>query len=221
MKMVSKKRLKILMFVYLKFYFYYLLEMEVDENCPRLSAGPMGSGGSAVYATITTGAGAAAQSTRSGSGSGPASLPASNSLTLSSLRPDMVNNANSIVNGDSQVVTQCSNAKKAIRTATVYNFGPTDTGPIFNTGVASVPRISKMFEPELDDYSKTFNGARIMKNGNQANEVITCSFDPKTLRCLACPTVHKILDANRPVTICFADQNFVPTICCHGGGRGE
>jgi hypothetical protein len=91
--------------------------------------------------------------------------------------------------------------KKASRTATVYDCGPTNTGPVFNTGVASVPRIGKMFEPELDDYSKTFNGARIMKNGNQVNEVITCSFNPKTLRCLACPTVHKILDVNRPVTI--------------------
>jgi hypothetical protein len=121
----------------------------------------------------------------------------------------MANTANSVTSGESHVVTQCSNAKKASRTAKVYDCGPTDTGPVFNTGVASVPRISKMFEPELDDYSKTFNGARIMKNGNQVNEVITCSFDPKTLRCLACPMVHKILDANRPVTICFADQNFV------------
>jgi hypothetical protein len=73
-----------------------------------------------------------------------------------------------------------------------------------------------MFEPG-DNYSKTFHGARLMKNNAQVNEVITCSFDPKTLNCLACPVPHKVLNSNTPLTLCLADQNFVPTVCCRGG----
>jgi hypothetical protein len=71
-----------------------------------------------------------------------------------------------------------------------------------------------MYIPDEDDLSKLFHGARLMRGGNQVNEVITCSFDPSTLNCLAFPTPHRILDSCRPVTLCFADQNFVLTICC-------
>jgi hypothetical protein len=92
----------------------------------------------------------------------------------------------------------------------------TDTGPVFTTGTVPVPRIGNMFVPG-DDYSKTFHGARLMKNNVQVNEVITCSFDPKTLNCLACPVPHTVLNANTPLTLCLSDQNFVPTLCCGGG----
>jgi hypothetical protein len=132
--------------------------------------------------------------------------------TASSQRPDLMGREKS-----SMLISQCSNAKLANRTATILDCTATDNGPAFVTVSASVPRLGKILDPELDDYSKTFHGARFMKNGVNANEVITSSFDPKTLTCLACAIPHKIMGNNVPFTLCLADQNFVPTVCCRGG----
>jgi hypothetical protein len=120
----------------------------------------------------------------------------------------------------SPLVMQCSNAKKIGRTVTVNDCAATEIGPVFTTGIATLPRIGNIFEPERDDYSKIFHGARLMKNGLQSNEVMTSSFDPKTLNCLACDNSHSILQPNKPMAICFSDQKFVLTLCC-GSGSGQ
>jgi hypothetical protein len=119
------------------------------------------------------------------------------------------------------LITQCSNAKRAGRISTIFDSAAADTGPVITTGTVPVPRLGRIFDHERDDYSKTFHGARLTKGCTQTNEIITCSFDPKTLNCLACEKPHKILNTGVPFTLCLADQNFVPTICCRGGGRGE
>jgi hypothetical protein len=110
------------------------------------------------------------------------------------------------------VFQQCSNAKRISRTCDVLTCTPSASGPVYTSVPTSIPRIGSMFNKDNDDLQKTFHGARIMKSGVQTNEVITCSFDPATLNCLACPTSHRILNKSVPVTICFADQNFVPTL---------
>jgi hypothetical protein len=56
----------------------------------------------------------------------------------------------------------------------------------------------------------------MVKGNIQTNEVITCSFDPATLNCLVCPNSHPVLSKTGPVAICFADQNFVPSLCDTG-----
>jgi hypothetical protein len=129
------------------------------------------------------------------------------------LRPDLTKTENT----GNHLVSQCSNAKKLSRSVTVHDCSATEDGPVFSTGNATLPRIGSMFPADTDDYKKTFHGARITKNGTVVNEVISCSFDPKTLNCLACQTPQRIINANVPVTICFADQNFVPTVCCRSG----
>jgi hypothetical protein len=137
--------------------------------------------------------------------------------TSYTLRPDLSKTENT----GNQLVTQCSNAKKLSRSVTVHDCSATEEGPVFATGNATLPRIGSMFPADTDDYKKTFHGARITKNGTVVNEVISCSFDPKTLNCLACQIPHRIINANVPVTICFADQNFVPTVCCRSGAASS
>jgi hypothetical protein len=141
--------------------------------------------------------------------------PDAQQTTATTQRPDL----NGRDKGN-MLISQCSNAKVANRTATILDCTATENGPAFVTVSASVPRFGKIVHPELDDYSKTFHGARFMKNSVNVNEVITSSFDPKTLTCLACAVPHKILNNNVPFTLCLADQNFVPTVCCRGGGAG-
>jgi hypothetical protein len=138
-----------------------------------------------------------------------------NSLLPPHSRPDIKKNSYA-----SPLIMQCSNAKKIGRTVTVNDCASSETGPVFTTGIANLPRIGNIFEPDRDDYSKIFHGARLMKNGAQSNEVMTSSFDPKTLNCLACNNSHSILQPDKPMAICFSDQNFVSTLCC-GSGSGQ
>jgi hypothetical protein len=63
-----------------------------------------------------------------------------------------------------------------------------------------------------DQTLKTFHGARLQKGNVQCNEVITSSFDPSTLQCIMCPTIHPILNKSAPTAICFTDQNFPANI---------
>jgi hypothetical protein len=114
--------------------------------------------------------------------------------------------------GPGNLFVQCSNAKRVSRTATIHECYPRVNGPVFGTAAATIPRVGSMFIPEKDDLAGLFHGARLMKGGMQTNEVLTCSFDPATLNCLACPKPHRVIDKLIPITICFADQNFVPTL---------
>jgi hypothetical protein len=99
----------------------------------------------------------------------------------------------------------------------VHDCSASATGPILITGTAPLPRLGKIIDTENYDHDKTYHGARLMCNGTKVNEVMTCSFDPKTLNCLACTALHSILGNGNPVAICFADQNFVPYICGNTG----
>jgi hypothetical protein len=107
-------------------------------------------------------------------------------------------------------ILQCSNAKKLGRTAEVFNCTGTDTGPQYTAATASVSRVGSMFN--CDQTLKTFHGARLQKGNVQCNEVITSSFDPSTLQCIMCPTIHPILNKSAPTAICFTDQNFPANI---------
>jgi hypothetical protein len=111
------------------------------------------------------------------------------------------------------LIQQCSNAKKSGLSVTVHDCSATATGPILVTGTAPLPRLGKIIDTDNYEHHKTYHGARLMRNGTKVNEVMTCSFDPKTLNCLACTAPHSILGNGNPVAICFADQNFVPYIC--------
>jgi hypothetical protein len=112
---------------------------------------------------------------------------------------------------------QCSNAKRLSRNTELYECTATETGPVFNVTNVTVPRVGSMYIAGNDDIQRNFHGARIMKNGNQTNEVISCTFDPATLNCVSCSSSHSTLDKNQPAIICFSDQNFVPYLNCDPG----
>jgi hypothetical protein len=125
------------------------------------------------------------------------------------------NNTNQVTDSSDSpgsLFIQCSNAKRVSRTSELLECCPTPTGPNYSSIPATVPRIGSMYLEGQDDLQKNFHGARIMKGGKQSNEVITSSFDPATLNCLACTSPHRVLDKLKPVTICFSDQNFIPTL---------
>jgi hypothetical protein len=64
------------------------------------------------------------------------------------------------------------------------------------------------------EVGETFHGARINKGVNTVNQGVSLSFDPTTLRCIACTKEHNIISAQqKPVVICFSDQNFVSKFC--------
>jgi hypothetical protein len=57
---------------------------------------------------------------------------------------------------------------------------------------------------------ETFHGARINKGASTVNQGISLSFDPTTLKCIACTKEHNVISAQqRPMVICLSDQNFV------------
>jgi hypothetical protein len=64
------------------------------------------------------------------------------------------------------------------------------------------------------EVGETFHGARINKGVNTVNQGVSLSFDPTTLRCIACTKEHNIISAQqKPVVICLSDQNFVSKFC--------
>jgi hypothetical protein len=55
-----------------------------------------------------------------------------------------------------------------------------------------------------------FHGARINMGASTVNQGISLSFDPTTLKCIACTKEHNVISAQqRPMVICLSDQNFV------------
>jgi hypothetical protein len=57
----------------------------------------------------------------------------------------------------------------------------------------------------------TFHGSRLLRGNATVNQSISLSFDPANLTCLSCTDEH-IVTGTKPVTMCFADQNFVASI---------
>jgi hypothetical protein len=113
---------------------------------------------------------------------------------------------------------QCSAAKLADRNVTISSGANVATG--FVSENITVPRIGSMTPSGFEDLSHVFHGARLMRGGKQTNEVITVSFDPGTLNCVACPKSHNILQKNAPAVICLSDQNFLPAMPSADAGKG-
>jgi hypothetical protein len=57
----------------------------------------------------------------------------------------------------------------------------------------------------------TFHGSRLLCGNVTVNQSISLSFDPTNLNCLSCTEEHSVT-GSKPVTICFADQNFVASV---------
>jgi hypothetical protein len=57
----------------------------------------------------------------------------------------------------------------------------------------------------------TFHGSRLLRGNVTVNQSISLSFDPTNLVCLSCTEEHIVI-GTKPVTICFADQNFVASV---------
>jgi hypothetical protein len=126
--------------------------------------------------------------------------------------------ANSQVNTaqlHSNLISQCSTAKKLSRNMDVYSCTVAETGSNFSVANASIPRIGQMFREDVD--YKTFHGARMFKGGIQCNEVISCTFDPTTLNCVTCSVTHPVLNKATPTAMCFTDQNFVSNLSNESG----
>ncbi len=69
-------------------------------------------------------------------------------------------------------------------------------------------------ENSLDpDIKNCFKGARIEKNGNVVNQLMSCLFDPSTLLCITCSREHKVLEGEGgPDCFVLYDQNFIGTL---------
>jgi len=98
--------------------------------------------------------------------------------------------------------------RKAVETSAVPSFG-CEGGDILKT--------LGSFSDQAEGIKTCFVGSRVQKGGKLSNQNLATSFDPSSLKCVACPTEHNILDKNRPVCICVADQCFVSNLA--GGGE--
>jgi hypothetical protein len=59
-----------------------------------------------------------------------------------------------------------------------------------------------------DGLKDTFHGSRMLRGTETVNQSISLSFDPANLLCLSCNVEHNVI-GNKPMTMCFSDQNFV------------
>ena len=98
--------------------------------------------------------------------------------------------------------------KRAIETSAVPNFG-------CEGGEGLKPLGSFSAHPE--GMKTCFVGSRVQKGGKLSNQNLATSFDPASLKCVACPTEHDILDKNKPFCICVADQRFISNLSGGGG----
>jgi hypothetical protein len=57
----------------------------------------------------------------------------------------------------------------------------------------------------------TFHGSRMLRGNETVNQSISLSFDPTNLVCLSCNAEHNVI-GNKPLTMCFSDQNFVASL---------
>jgi hypothetical protein len=115
----------------------------------------------------------------------------------------------------SNLITQCSTAKKIGRTVEVYGCEMSVSGPQYTATTANIPRVGTMFKNVSD--MNTFHGARMQNNKTPCNEVISISFDPATMNCISCKSPHPVLGKSGPSAICFSDQNFTPNLCTTTG----
>ena len=97
--------------------------------------------------------------------------------------------------------------KRAIETSAVPNFG-------CEGGEGLKPLGSFFAHPE--GMKTCFVGSRVQKGGKLSNQNLATSFDPASLKCIACPTEHDILDKNKPFCVCVVDQCFISNLS--GGG---
>ncbi len=101
---------------------------------------------------------------------------------------------------------QCTTAREAA--SNVAHIEVSD-GPEFGLVKNSkLPKIGSL----ASDSAGTFHGSRITHMGNTVNQSISVSFDPSNMHCLSCVTEHKIVSTSKPLIVCFADQNFAPSI---------
>ena len=100
--------------------------------------------------------------------------------------------------------------KRAIETSAVPNFG-------CEGGEGLKPLGSFSAHPE--GMKTCFVGSRVQKGGKLSNQNLATSFDPASLKCIACPTEHDILDKNKPFCVCVADQCFISNLSGGGGGH--
>ena len=100
--------------------------------------------------------------------------------------------------------------KRAIETSAVPNFG-------CEGGEGLKPLGSFSAHPE--GLKTCFVGSRVQKGGKLSNQNLATSFDPASLKCIACPTEHDILDKNKPFCVCVADQCFISNLSGGGGGH--
>jgi hypothetical protein len=63
----------------------------------------------------------------------------------------------------------------------------------------------------------TFRGSRILNGNVSVNQSLSSSFDPSNLNCVSCKSEHPIIGV-KPISICFTDQNFVPSLPSKDGG---
>ena len=97
--------------------------------------------------------------------------------------------------------------KRAIETSAVPKFG-------CEGGEGLKPLGSFSAHPE--GLKTCFVGSRVQKGGKLSNQNLATSFDPASLKCIAYPTEHDILDKNKPFCVCVADQCFISNLA--GGG---
>ena len=103
---------------------------------------------------------------------------------------------------------QCSSARDT--SATVSSIA-VSSGPDF--GLVKETKLPKLGSLASDS-SGTFHGSRISYQGTTVNQSVSISFDPANLQCISCSKEHKIFTYEKPMIVCFSDQNFVPSLPC-------
>ncbi len=107
------------------------------------------------------------------------------------------------------VFYQCRAARVASYTNSLINIVPgAELGTKTEKSFTPIGSFDRRGDTEVGE---TFHGARVNKGATTVNQGISLSFDPMSLRCVACTSEHNIISGQlKPLVICLTDQNFVP-----------
>ena len=113
-----------------------------------------------------------------------------------------------------QAYAQC----KSVREAKINGVAvETSAAPTFGCMLETEGKKLGSFETNNEGLSGCFVGSRVQKGGKLAHQNLCSSFDPAVLTCMTCEFEHKIIQGEKPICICVADQSFLANISGGGG----
>ena len=141
------------------------------------------------------------------------SLPTTARDRHAGMEVDGTSPASTVASVRDQTYNQCKSAREAASKVIIYNLSRDD-----NCMSEEIATVKSYGTTEGGAECKNFSGSRLTHAGTDVHQSISCSFDPANLKCITCDLEHSIVNAQKTLTLCIADQHFVPDLSGGAGG---